>query len=149
MMNKIFHDLILDSIVCIYLNDILISTNSKEEHDHITHMVLECLWQHKLYLCFDKCEFAKTCIEYLGIIILQNHVEMDPVKIAGVLEWPTPKNKKEVQSFVGFINLYQQFIVDFSLHARPLFDLTKKDVPFIWGTPEDFALNAWSRLHWY
>jgi hypothetical protein len=106
MMSKIFHNLILDGVVCIYLDDILIFTNSKEEHDHITHMFLEHLWQHKLYLHFDKCEFAKTHIEYMGIIILQNHVKMDLVKIAGVAEWPTPKNKKEVQSFVSFINFY-------------------------------------------
>jgi hypothetical protein len=104
MMNKIFHNLILDSVVCIYLDDILIFTKSKEEHDHITHMVLECLWQHKLYLCFDKCKFAKTCIEYLGVIISQNHVKMDLVQIAGMAEWPTPKSKKEVQLFVSFIN---------------------------------------------
>jgi hypothetical protein len=109
-------------------------------------MVLERLQQHKLYLCFDKCKFAKTCIEYLGIIISQNHVEMDLVKIVGMVEWPTPKNKKEVQLFVGFINFYRQFIADFSLHAHPLFDLTKKDIPFIWGTPEDFAFKELKRM---
>jgi hypothetical protein len=141
MMNKIFHDLILDGVICIYLDDILIFTNSKEEHDRITHMVLERLQQHKLYLCFDKCKFANTCIEYLGITISQNHVEMDPVKIVGMAEWPTPKNKKEVQSFVGFINFYRRFIADFLLHTRLLFDLTKKDIPFIWGTLEDFAFK--------
>jgi hypothetical protein len=106
MVNKIFHDLILNGVVCIYLDDILIFTKSNEEHDCITHMVLEHLWQHKLYLHFDKCEFAKTHIEYLSIIISQNHVEMDPVKIVGMVEWPTPKSKKEVQLFVGFINFY-------------------------------------------
>jgi hypothetical protein len=91
-------------------------------------MVLECLWQHKLYLHFDKCKFLKTHIEYLSIIILQNHVEMDLVKIAGMAEWPTPRSKKEVQSFIGFINFYQCFIADFLLHACLLFDLTKKDI---------------------
>jgi hypothetical protein len=64
---------------------------------------------------------------------------MDPVKIAGVSEWPTPTNKKEVQSFVGFINFYQRFIPNFSQHACPLFDLTMKDVRFIWGLPQEDA----------
>ena len=64
---------------------------------------------------------------------------MDPVKIAGVLEWPTPTNKKEVQSFVGFINFYRRFIPNFSQHACPLFDLTMKDVRFIWGSPQEDA----------
>jgi hypothetical protein len=146
MMNDIFYNLILEGVVCIYLDNILIFTNSREEHDHISHLVLECLCKHKLYLHFDKCEFAKTCIEYLSIILSQNHVEMDLVKIAGVAEWPTPKSKKEVQSFVGFINFYHRFIADFSLHARPLFDLTKKDVLFIWGTCEDFTFNELKRM---
>jgi hypothetical protein len=64
----------------------------------------------------------------LGVIISHNKVEMDPVKIAGVADWPTPSNKKEVQSFIGFVNFYQRFIPGFSHHARALFDLTMKDV---------------------
>jgi hypothetical protein len=93
--------------------------------------------KHKLYLQLEKCQFEKTKIEYLGIIISHNKVEMDPVKIAGVADWPTPSNKKEVQSFafVGFINFYRRFIPGFSHHARALFDLTMKDVRFIWGSP--------------
>jgi hypothetical protein len=62
--------------------------------------------EHKLYLLPEKCEFEKTRIEYLGVIISHNNVEMDLVKIAGVVDWPTPSNKKEVQSFVRFINFY-------------------------------------------
>jgi hypothetical protein len=62
---------------------------------------------------------------------------MDPVKIAGVADWPTPSNKKEVQSFVGFINFYRHFIPGFSHHARALFDLTMKDIRFIWGLPQE------------
>jgi hypothetical protein len=95
--------------------------------------------EHKLYLRPEKCEFEKTKIEYLGVIILHNKVEMDPVKIAGVADWPTPsnKNKKEVQSFVGFVNFYRRFIPEFSHHARALFDLTMKDVRFIWGLPQE------------
>jgi hypothetical protein len=53
--------------------------------------------KHKLYLLLEKCEFEQTMIEYLGVIISHNKVEMDPVKIAGVVDWPTPSNKKEVQ----------------------------------------------------
>jgi hypothetical protein len=64
---------------------------------------------------------------------------MDPVKIAGVADWPTPSNKKEVQSFVSFINFYQQFIPGFSHHAHALFDLTMKDIRFIWGLPQEHS----------
>jgi hypothetical protein len=62
---------------------------------------------------------------------------MDPVKIAGVADWPTPSNKKEVQSFISFVNFYRHFIPGFFHHACALFDLTMKDVRFIWGLPQE------------
>jgi hypothetical protein len=137
MMNEIFQDLITKGVVSVYLNDILIFTNSLEEHRRITRPVLDHMREHKLYLRPEKCEFEKTKIEYLSVIISHNKVEMDPVKIAGVADWPTPSNKKEVQSFVGFINFYRHFIPEFSHHACALFDLTMKDVRFIWGLPQE------------
>ena len=73
--------------------------------------------EHHLYLWHEKCEFEKTHIKYLGVIISHNKVKMDPVEIAGVAEWPTPTNKKEVQSFIGFANFYRKFIKVFSHHA--------------------------------
>src|SRR3979490_6890 len=66
---------------------------------------------------------------------------MDPTKGTGVTEWPTPKNRKEVQSFLGFTTFYRRFIPHFSDDTRPLFDLSKKDVAFRWGIPEDEAFN--------
>jgi hypothetical protein len=120
MMNEIFQDLITEGVVSIYLNDILIFTNSFEEHRRITRLVLDRMRKHKLYLWPEKCEFGKTKIEYLGLIISHNKVEMDAVKIAGVADWPTPSNKKEVQSFVSFVNFYRRFIPDFSHHACTL-----------------------------
>jgi hypothetical protein len=107
MMNEIFQDLITEGIVSVYLNDILIFTNSLEDHRQITHLVLDRMRKHKLYLRLEKCEFEKTKIEYLSVIISHNKVDMDPVKIAGVADWPMPSNKKEVQSFVSFVNFYQ------------------------------------------
>jgi hypothetical protein len=98
MMNEIFQDLITKGVVSMYLDDILIFTSSMEEH--------RCMREYKLYLRPEKCEFEQTRIEYLGVIISHNKVEMDPVKIAGVVDWPMPSNKKEVQSFVGFVNFY-------------------------------------------
>jgi hypothetical protein len=143
MMNEIFSDLIIEGVVAVYLDDILIFTNSLEEHRRITQIVMQRMRENKLYLRHDKCEFEKTRIEYLGVIISHNHVEMDPVKVSGVAEWPVPTNKKEVQSFLGFVNFYRRFIADFSHHARPLFDLTKKDTPFVWS---DEAKGAFADL---
>jgi hypothetical protein len=137
MMNKIFQDLITEGIVSVYLDDILIFTNSIEEHCQITHLVLDRMHEHKLYLQLEKCEFEQTRIEYLGVIISHNKVEMYPVKIAGVVDWPTPSTKKEVQSFISFVNFYQCFTPGFSHHVCALFYLTMKDVMFIWGLPQE------------
>jgi hypothetical protein len=106
MMNEIFQDLITKGVVSVYLDDILIFTNLLEEHRRITCLVLDRMREHKLYLWPEKYKFEKTKIEYLDVIISHNKVEIDPVKIAGVADWPTPSNKKEVQSFVGFVNFY-------------------------------------------
>jgi hypothetical protein len=94
--------------------------------------VLRRLREHRLFLRPEKCEFEKSMIEYLGIIILHNHVEMDPIKVAGVAAWPTPENKKDMQQFLGFMNFYRRFIWAFSDIARLLFDLTKKGMAWTW-----------------
>jgi hypothetical protein len=86
MINKIFQDLITEGIVSIYLNDILIFTNSMEEHCRITRLVLDRMREHKLYLRLEKCEFEQTRIEYLGVIISHHKVETDLVKIEGVAD---------------------------------------------------------------
>ncbi|GLB45151.1 putative retrotransposable element tf2 155 kda protein type 1-like [Lyophyllum shimeji] len=145
MMNDIFRDLIAQGVVCVYLDDILIYTKTLEEHRRITRIVLDCLCEHRLFLKPEKCEFERTEIEYLGLIISHGTASMDPVKVAGVVEWPIPKNKKEVQSFLGFTNFYRRFIRDFSYHARPLFDLTAKDVVWTWGSAQQDAFDALKR----
>jgi len=141
MMDDIFEELILEGNVVIYLDDILIFTDDLEQHRALERWVLELMRKHKLYLKPEKCEFQKTTIEYLGVIISHNHVSMDPVKIAGVQEWPAPTNKKEVQSFLGFTNFYCRFIKGFSEHAWPLFDLTRNDIKWNWGPAEQSAFD--------
>lgn len=141
MMNDIFRDLIAEGVVCVYMDDILIYTKTREQHREVTRRVLEILRQHKLYLRAEKCEFEKERIEYLGLIISEGQVEMDPVKVDGVAKWPVPTSRKEVQSFLGFANFYRRFIEDFSAIARPLFNLTKADVKFQWGPSEQMAFD--------
>jgi len=127
MMNNIFRTLIAKGIVVVYLDDILIFTKMEEKHEQAVWRVLEVLTEHKLFLCLKKCEFHRKQIEYLGLVILENTVEMDPVKVAGVCDWPTLENRTDVQAFIGFVNFYRHFIWDFSTIARPLFDLTCSD----------------------
>ena len=86
--------------------------------------MLQVLKKNKLFLHLEKCEFYKRRIEYLGLVISENEVSIDLVKVAGVQEWPTLENKTDVQAFLGFMNFYRRFIQDFSAKARPFFDLT-------------------------
>jgi len=138
MMNEIFTDLITDGIISVY---ILIYTVLLEKYRHISCIVMDRLCENKLYLRNEKCEFEKKRIEYLGVIISHNKVEMEPVKVAGVAKWPTPTRKKEVQLFVGFINFYHCFILNFSHHVHALFDLTLKDVKFVWSSAQEDAFT--------
>jgi len=94
----------------VYLDDILIFTETEEEHEQAVQRVLEVLAEHKLCLCLEKCEFHRKRIEYLGLVISENKVEMDPVKVAGVRDWPTLENQTDVQAFIGFVNFYRRFI---------------------------------------
>ena len=103
--------------------------------------VLQVLQEHKLFLRPEKCEFCKERIEYLGLVISENKVSMDPVKVVGVCEWPTLENKTDVQAFLGFINFYRRFIWDFSAKARLLFDLMRSEQVWTWSGKEQMAFE--------
>ena len=106
MMNDIFKDLIVSGTVTVYLDDILIMSKTKEEHRRITRKVLKVLQKNKLFLKAEKCEFETLEMEYLGVIISEGSIRMDPVKITGIAEWPMPAKKVQLQSFLGFTNFY-------------------------------------------
>jgi len=117
MINDIFQDLIVEGIMVVYLDNILIFTRMEEEHAKAIKRVLQILQENKLFLHLEKCEFCKERIEYLGLVISENKVSMNLVKVVGVQEWPTLENKTDVQAFLGFVNFYQRFIQDFSAKA--------------------------------
>ncbi len=135
-MDTIFQELISTGEVIIYMDDILIATpDNQPHHRQLVHQVLTKLEEHDLYLKPEKCVFKAPEVEYLGLIIGYGKIWMDPVKVAGVGRWKSPKNLTELQGFTGFINFYCPFIKGFSHEARPLNKLTKKDMPWEW-TPE-------------
>jgi len=103
---------------------------------------LEILAEHKLFLRLEKYEFHRSRIKYLRLVISENKVEMDPVKVAGVREWSIPENQTDVQAFIDFVNFYRRFIQDFSTIARPLFDLTRSDKAWNWDAKEQKAFEC-------
>ncbi len=142
MMNEVFKDLIDTGRVFIYMDDILIATETIEEHRRLVHQVLQRLADHNLYLKPEKCEFEKEEVKYLGICLHPGHVAMDPTKLLGIAEWPTPTKLHDVRAFLGFAGFYRRFIRNFSHLARPLNDLTRKNTPWSWTTECEQAFQA-------
>ena len=92
IINNIFRDLIAEEIVVVYLDDILIFTRTVKQYTKAIWKVLEILAEYKLYLYLEKCEFQKERIKYLGLVVLENKVSMDPIKVAEVQEWSIPES---------------------------------------------------------
>jgi Reverse transcriptase (RNA-dependent DNA polymerase) len=134
MMDNIFMTMIDNWLVIVYIDNILIFADTKEELEQITKLVLEKLREHDLFLKAKKCEFCQTRIKYLGMIIEERKISMDAVKLRGIRDWPIPTMLKQTRSFLGFGNFYRKFISHYSELAQPLNDLTKKDKRFEWTT---------------
>jgi hypothetical protein len=141
MMNHLFKNLIDEGVVAVYMDDILIFTESLAQHRQVVRQVLQILRENHLFLKAEKSLFEQNTVEYLGLILSPGQVAMDPIKVAGVRDWPSPTNVKEVQSFLGFVNFYRRFIQDFSTLARPLHDLTRKDEPWKWVETQQAAFE--------
>src|SRR6266404_9983036 len=142
MMNDILRDFIHNGEAICYMDDILIYSHTLSDHQWIIHQVLTTLRKQRLFLKPEKCKFEQKEVEYLGLVISKDHVAMDPMKVHGVTEWPTPMKVKEVQSFLGFVNFYQKFICDFSDIPHPLYALTCKTQQWVWGSPKQEMFNA-------
>ena len=142
-MNEVFKEEIATGDIIIYMDDILIATTgSLVSHKHKVAHILQKLQDHDLFLKPEKCHFHKSEVEYLGIIVGKGQVKMDPVKVKGLTNWPTPTNLKELQSFLGFGNYYKDFIADYSKIARPLHELTKKNITWQWNDQADDAFRT-------
>jgi len=106
MMDILFRKLIMTGKIVVYMDDILIFTQTMEEHRDIVRRVLQILADNKLSLHPKKYKFHQTKIDYLGFILSQNSVEANPTKIKGVADWPEPRDRREVRQFLGFCNFY-------------------------------------------
>ncbi|KAJ9527976.1 hypothetical protein QJQ45_005577 [Haematococcus lacustris] len=125
VMNNVFRPLINKSVL-VYIDDILVMSNTAEEHVRHLKEVLELMRQHKLYAKRSKCEFNKTELAFLGHIVGEHGIAVDPAKVKVVREWHVPRNLKDLQAFLGLANYFRRFIPNFSAIAAPLTDLTSK-----------------------
>lgn len=131
-MNRSFHEL-LDVCVVVFIDDILVFSKDEEEHAKHLERVLDILRKQKWYAKFSKCEFWLTEVAFLGHVINKEGVKVDPAKIKAILEWASPSSVAEVRSFLGLAGYYRRFVHNFSIIARPLTNLMKKDCKFRWS----------------
>jgi len=141
MMNKILRDLINKGKVAAFIDDILVGMETEEGHNKIVEEILKRLEENDLYVKPEKCVWKTKRIEFLGVIIGLNKIEMEVEKIKGVLGWPKPKNVKDVRKFLGLTNYYRRFIKDFSQVVRPMNMLMRKDKKWQWGEEQQKAFN--------
>ncbi|KAJ9551909.1 hypothetical protein OSB04_015954 [Centaurea solstitialis] len=131
----------LDEFVIVFIDDILIYSRTAEEHGEHLRKVLEMLKREQLYAKFSKCEFWLKEVQFLGHIVTQEGIKVDPAKIEAIKDWESPKSPSEVRSFLGLAGYYRRFIEHFSAIATPLTALTKKDVKFEWTSTCEYAFN--------
>ena len=127
MMNKLLRDLINTGKVAVFIDDVIVGTETEEGHDELVAEVVKRLEKNDLYVKPEKCKWKVREVEFLGVVIGLEGIKMEEEKVKGVLEWLTPKCVKDVQKFLGLANYYRWFIKGFAMVARPLHNLVKKD----------------------
>jgi len=125
LMNGIFRNY-LDKFVIVFLDDILIYSKSEEEHEEHLRIALQVLRENQLYAKLSKCSFYQRKIQYLGHIISEEGISVDPSRIEAIKEWPTSRNMTEVRLFMGLAGYYRRFIEGFSRIAHPITSLQRK-----------------------
>jgi hypothetical protein len=131
LMNKVFIDY-LDKFVVVFIDDILIFSKNEEEHDEHLHLVLQKLRENQLYSKLSKCKFLLKEVSFLGHIISEGGIFVDPSKVKDVLSWKTPQNISDIRSFLGLARYNRRFIEGFSKISKPMTELLAKGNTFEW-----------------
>jgi len=141
MMNEIMRDLINEGKVAVFVDDVLVGTDSEEGHDEIVAEVLKRLEENDLYVKPEKCSWKTSKVNFLGVIMGQGKIEMEEEKVEGVLNWPVPKTVRDVRKFLGLANYYRWFIKNFATLAKPLNMLTRKEEKWKWEGAQQKAFE--------
>ncbi|GJS04191.1 putative reverse transcriptase domain-containing protein [Tanacetum coccineum] len=131
----------LDKFVIVFIDDILIYSKNKQEHEEHLKIILELLKKEELYAKFSKCEFWIPKVQFLGHVIDNKGIHVDPAKIESVKDWASPKTPTEIRQFLGLAGYYRRFIEGFSKIAKPMTKLTQKKVKFEWGDKQEAAFQ--------
>jgi len=111
----------------VYLDNIIIYLNSEEEHRKYVEWVLQRLYDEKILIAIEKCEFHITKTDFVGFIIELGHISMDPKKIKAIVNWQDLENVTGLRLFLGFCNYYRRFIIKWLDKIEPFTQIIKKD----------------------
>ncbi|WVZ88925.1 hypothetical protein U9M48_035392 [Paspalum notatum var. saurae] len=140
LMNLVFMDC-LDKFVVVFIDDILIYSNTEAEHDEHLRLVLQRLREHKLYVKFSKYEFWIDEVRFLDHVVSKVGIAVDPSKVSTVTNWKVPEIPKEVRGFLGLAVYYRRFIENFSKIAKPMTSILEKDAKFRWTNAQQAAFD--------
>nr|GEU53062.1 putative reverse transcriptase domain-containing protein [Tanacetum cinerariifolium] len=132
----------LDKFVIVFIDDILIYSKSKEEHEVHLKLILELLEKEKLFMKFLKCEFWLQEVRFLRHVVNSEGIHVDPSKIEAVKNWKPPKTPTEIRSFLGLAGYYRQFIANFLKIVKHVTLLTQNDKKFEWGDEQGIAFQT-------
>nr|GFB55966.1 putative reverse transcriptase domain-containing protein [Tanacetum cinerariifolium] len=131
----------VDKFVIVFIDDILIYSRDKKEHEEHLKAILELLKKEELYTKFSKCKFWIPKVQFLGHVIDNQVIHVDPTKIESVKDWASPKSPTDIRKFLGLVRYYQRFIERFLKVAKPMTKLTQKKVKFKWGDKQEAAFQ--------
>ncbi|KAI3805298.1 hypothetical protein L1987_27535 [Smallanthus sonchifolius] len=131
----------LDKFVIVFIDDILIYSKTKDEHEEHLKLILELLKDEKLYVKFFKCEFWIREVQFLGHVVNEKEIHVDPSKIEVIKNWEAPKTPTEVRQFLELAGYYRRLIENFSKIAQRLTALTHKDKKYNWSEKQDEAFQ--------
>nr|GEW05730.1 hypothetical protein [Tanacetum cinerariifolium] len=129
----------------LFIDDILVYSNTREEHEDHLCIVLEILRQKKLYAKFSMSDFWLGQVAFLGHIVTADGITMDPAKVDAISKWPRPTTVTEVRSFLGLARYYRRFVEGFSLLALPLTKLLRKGEKFVWNVEREKSFEELKR----
>ncbi|KAH0670700.1 hypothetical protein KY290_026097 [Solanum tuberosum] len=132
----------LRQFVLVFFDDILVYSTSWQDHLQHLRSVFDLLRQNSLVVKQSKCQFGQSSISYLGHILSEKGLQVDPEKITAIVSWPLPSSVKDVRAFLGLTGYYRRFVKGYAQLASPLTDLLKKD-SFVWS---DKASVAFAKL---
>src|SRR6185369_8213855 len=141
LMNSVFMPE-LDKFVVVFIDDILIYSKNEEDHAKHLRIVLQRLRDHQLYAKFSKCEFWLDSVKFLGHTISSEGIAVDPSKVQEAMDWKPPTSVHQIRSFLGLAGYYRRFIPEFSRIAKPMTELLKKGVKFVWDEKCEKAFHT-------